>query len=257
MFRASLNFTQKNNSLKTQHLAIIIYFTTIFISCVNDKEYADKRKTTNLNSQVKSYFIHYQNLDKYKDMRDVRILYLSQLNTFTRKGLLKKIEYFNDNMDPEGYMIPVYENGKITEEINYSKEGKMISTDKFRYISDRIIEYETSNEYGNIISHGKTIKKGLFSKSTETYIRKNNHDIKFGVVEVRTTFSEYNKEGNIISAMIMFKYNNDEDYKYHSYEWYEYLEFDIWDNWTKRILYFGKGHDNPQHIEIRDIKYYW
>lgn len=92
--------------MKTPHFVIIIYFTTIFISCVNDKEYADKCKATNLNGQVKSCFIHYQNLDKYKDMGSARIIYINQLITFSRKGLLKKIEYFNDNMDPRSYMIP-------------------------------------------------------------------------------------------------------------------------------------------------------
>ena len=228
--------------------AILVCFTTIFLSCANKDKYEDERKNSNLKGPVKSCFAHSQDIDKHKDTRGENGIFLSRLITFNRKGQVQKIEYYDARMNLYSYSTPIRENGKITEEVRYLKSGKIESKKKYDHISDRVVAYEEFDEEGNILLYGKSLEKDLLVKSIHTHINKNTGDTITNIY-----IAEFNKKGDLIASETMNKAHKHRVL----YDWYEYIEFDVWDNWTKRIYYFGEGRDDPRYLEMRDIKYYW
>lgn len=220
---------------------LLVCSATILMSCSN----TDERKNFGLNGNVKSCFERlYEVEKKFGKWENGDIEYYGHSRiTFDKKGLYQEIEYYDDDMDLTGKLLPVREKGKVLEEIYYDEDGKLQNKTTILHISKNEIDFESFDFDGKKLAHGKTIREnGKVMKQIYTTTR-NNED------ETYTTLFEYDKDGNLISQ----KQTNKKG-EIVFYQRFEYLEFDTKKNWTKRLTY--EDDNKPINIAIREIEYY-
>ena len=253
-----------------KYIILIIGVSFIFVECSpHDNEY-DERKKSGLKGNVKTCLTHYNSIGKVCDTvygtvcgfeservtTITRNIFLSDLETFNRKGQIEKTEYFNreEDMKLSSYEIPIREKGVVIGDIRYTEEHKISYRINYHNISDSIVAYEVFDERGEKTSYGKTISQ---YNENRNIIRRLHIQHKFDSDEGEDNalyeehIFQYDESQNIIS---MKSYIQDE---FDSYVWYEYLEFDKKGNWIKAIEYNGEGRDDPKFTIVREIDYYW
>ena len=282
----------KNSKIKNLFqgfkLMSFVYLAMVFMSCTNTKE--NDLSDWGLKGNVKTCFTRYYEVENKfgkweKGKRQNSDLgYFHNQVTLDKKGLKQEIEFYNADMELIGKRIFVREkeqvledvdydgdgkllekrifvrgNGQILEDIVYDGEGKLRCKHKYNYMpNSEIVKsfYFYGEKNDSICTDSVNIIREKDKIVKRVFTRISNDTISY----VRTTFYEYNEDGNITSEKII----NETVYKgevvhngYNVNLRYEYLEFDVKKNWIKKITIKEEdGESKPTCMEIREIEYY-
>ncbi|KAB8154045.1 hypothetical protein EZY14_006305 [Kordia sp. TARA_039_SRF] len=168
---------------------------------------------------------------------------------FDENGFYTRINNY-DNFQLSQKTLPKRKNGDVYEVYYYDSDDKLLVTTKVTFSSSEEVKFE------NISAEGKRLSKGIIylengrNKRQEMVLYEGRFDGD-DVEKVMTDFI-YDKDGNLIRQ----KNTNDKN-EIESDIKYEYLEFDEYNNWTKRLEYSMQNDSStPDKITIRTYEYY-
>ncbi|WP_298540914.1 hypothetical protein [uncultured Aquimarina sp.] len=220
-------------------LLLKLIIALFFVSCsVNQSP----RISLEFNGNIKSYFERIYKTKKESgnwqkgEIED----YGHFFKKFDKNGNFTTIHQLDKENKLLRKILSVQENGKIVEEITYDKEGKREGVIKINHINRNQTNSESFDVNGNKVNGTMFRKNGKRTK----YIHMRNDELE------HVSLWKYDKKGKLTSQKVTNKkgeiiLNNK----------FEYLEFDLQNNWTRKLIY-KDGDDYPQNIVIREIQYY-
>jgi hypothetical protein len=225
-------------------ISLLLITFGLLISCSNSNDWNRR----GLNGKIKTYLERtYEAEKKFGEWGNGDIEYYGHNRvSFDSDGNYQYVEYFNENNELSGKLIPNRENGDLIEEAYYDKDGELNSKRKIIHNSKDELESIFYNEDGEITAQGKTYYANdrVIKLQYQTF---EDNEVK----EEYTVVFEYDKDGNMASQKQM-----DKKGEITHFLKFKYLAFDENKNWTKRLDYDSEEGEEPKNIVIREYKYY-